>query len=311
MSRHRRSKRRAFWYTIVCLNCFDSRSLLNGSGRTVSFQFSALKSSLSGNGLSHALTGHDARFTIVSRDVLRRPLTSGGLNINVLLRGSVDITANVKDNGDGTYDVVYQLPVSRFCESSLCSIVENKQLQNANVARWSICDDGASWRPEHRFGAALRRPMHGMVVGATLDVRRRRFHRRFGSRLRSFVRDESIESRMLTDLIRFFLAGTDARFLITARDPVGATLDIGGTGNTIATRYFSILPVLKRCSFLCVCRFSTALGATITINGARRVVQIIDNHDGSYGARYAVPSDATVNTQIANISRTTLCGISQ
>lgn len=37
-----------------------------------------------------------------------------------------------------------------------------------------------------------------------------------------------------------------------------------------------------------------ALGATVLINGARRVVQIIDNHDGTYGARYAVPSDATV-----------------
>ena len=30
------------------------------------------------------------------------------------------------------------------------------------------------------------------------------------------------------------------------------------------------------------------------INGARRVVQIIDSRDGTYGARYAVPSDATV-----------------
>lgn len=73
-----------------------------------------MKSSLSGNGLVQALTGHDARFTIISRDVQRRPLTSGGLNINVQLRGSVDITANVKDNGDGSYDVVYQLPVRKF-----------------------------------------------------------------------------------------------------------------------------------------------------------------------------------------------------
>lgn len=67
------------------------------------------KSWADGDGLTHGKTKKPAEFVIHSVDADGNPVANGGDPFDVKISGPENVTPSFKDNGDGTYSVVYQV----------------------------------------------------------------------------------------------------------------------------------------------------------------------------------------------------------
>jgi hypothetical protein len=72
-------------------------------------QGNAAKSWAEGDGLTHGQTRRPCTFQIHSVDGDGKPITTGGDPFVVNISGPENITPRVTDNGNGTYDVLYQV----------------------------------------------------------------------------------------------------------------------------------------------------------------------------------------------------------
>jgi filamin len=60
-----------------------------------------------GEGLSKVVAGETGEFVVTTKDANGNVLEKGGNNINAALSGTADITVDVKDNDNGTYNASY------------------------------------------------------------------------------------------------------------------------------------------------------------------------------------------------------------
>ena len=60
-----------------------------------------------GEGLTRVVAGETGEFKVTTKDANGNVLEKGGNNITAALSGAEDITVDVKDNDNGTYDASY------------------------------------------------------------------------------------------------------------------------------------------------------------------------------------------------------------
>jgi len=85
-----------------------------------------------GPGLEHAEVGYDAEFTIQARNASGKNITTGGETFDVQIKAPLNsppVKADVHDNGDGTYQVVYN-PKSHG-QHVINVNIHNKPIQNS------------------------------------------------------------------------------------------------------------------------------------------------------------------------------------